>query len=195
MQGLKEREPPFFDGLVYEARVPLVWRYLELRPDEKQIVFANTANEQLLRLITSLSEKPQEAVDGEFHAELERIDLKITVLLDMASHIIRDQLNLPAPEPVRMDARGAEWTTANPPETKRLLNAKVYIDPELPRPLEFFGLCQVSELTDPAQRGARVRMRFIRVGQAVADELEKFIFRQHRKEIAMQRDALKGGSR
>lgn len=188
MRGKKEH--PFFSGLIYEARAPLVWRYVELRPDEKEIVAANTANEQLLRLITSLSEKPQEQADDELHAELERIDLKITVLLDMASSIIRDQLNLPAAEPIRMDAQGVEWETSQPPEPGRLLEVKVYIDPELPTPLELYGMAKLEKPEHDVKTAVCARMRFVKMGQSVSDELEKFIFRQHRKEVALQRYAL-----
>lgn len=180
---------PFFDGLVYDDLVPVVWAYLDSQPRDEQLVSANDANTQLLRLITSLSDRLPEQGDENFecNAELERLDLKLNVLLDIAGQLIRDQLKLPNGDPISLGHNGLEWWVEQAPDTGRLISLKLYIDGVVPRPLQLFGVVRINDKRATVDGRTPVRIKYMGLGQALEDELEKFIFRHHRKRIALER--------
>ena len=185
-------DDPFFDGLVHETMFPVEWVYLDLELTEERAIAANVANEQLLRLMTSLGEKlPEQGDYIEHSAELERLDLKLNVLIDMAGHLLRNQLKLPAPETVRFGHGSMEWQTMAPPERGRQIGIKVYIDSSLPQFLQLYGETEINVEenveADAGTRATLVRVKYLGLGEAVSDELEKYIFRQHRKKIALER--------
>lgn len=183
----------FFDGLVHEARFPVVWDYLDSEPEEKQLIAANEANEQLLRLMTSLGERlPEANEDVEYNAELARLDLKLTVLLDMVGQMVLHQLNLPDKELIKLGHGSMEWRTAVPPDVGRLINFKVYIDPELPSPLSLYGVVERGNIEAQTDRLTAIRVKYRGLSEAVKNELEKYIFRQHRKKIAFEKHSAIG---
>lgn len=180
----------FFDGLVHEDRFPVVWAYVETVPSDAQKIVVNEANEQLLRLINTLSEKTAEVSDdgSEYSAEFARLDLKLNVLLELAGQLIREQLQLPAEELVRLGHTGLEWWSSRAPEAGRDVVVKVYLDRELPRPLQFMGRALVDKASFSADGPTPVRIRYAGMAQSLEDELEKFIFRHHRKKIALAKN-------
>ncbi len=180
---------PFFDGLVYDDLVPVVWTYLDSQPRDEQLISANDANTQLLRLITSLSDRlPEQGDDNvEYNTELERLDLKLNVLLDIAGQLIRDQLKLPSGDPISLGHNGLEWWVEQAPETGRLISLKLYIDSVVSRPLQFFGVVRINDKRAAVDGRTPVRVKYMGLGRVLEDELEKFIFRHHRKRIALER--------
>lgn len=180
---------PFFDGLIYDDLVPVVWAYLDSQPRDEQLIAANDANRQLLRLMASLGDKlPEQGDDNvEYNAELERLDLKLNVLLDIAGQLIRDQLKLPPGDPISMGHNGLEWWAEQAPDAGRLISVKLYIDSVVPRPLQLFGVVCIDDKRATIDGRTAVRIKYMGLGQACEDELEKFIFRHHRKRIALER--------
>ena len=188
----KYSDDSFFDGLVYEAEFPVVWTYLKSELSEERAITTNVANEQFLRLMTSLDEKlPEQGEGAEHSTELERLDLKLNVLLDLVGHILRNQLNLPEPENVRLGHSGMEWETLAAPAPGRQVSIRIYIESSLPNFLQFYceieGELEEQNNDDGIERSSSVRARYLGLSEPVRDELEKYIFRQHRKKVAYER--------
>ena len=178
----------FLDGLVHEGYFPIEWECLNSEPNDKQLIAANESNEQLLRLMTSLSEKlPEPGDDVEYNAELERLDLKLTVLLDMVGFMVRSQLSLPDPTLVKLGRRSMEWQSTEPPEDSCFISIKIYLDIEIPKPFLLYGVVQIDKEQINSDQAAAVRVLYLGLGENVNNELEKYIFRQHRKKIAYKR--------
>jgi hypothetical protein len=57
--------------------------------------------------------------------------------------------------------------------------AELFIHPQVPRPLRLFGTITES---DPAS--GHVRLHFDAFSEAEADQLERLIFRAHRRQVA-----------
>jgi len=166
-------------GLVLEDRLPLRWRVFETPGAAQPLQFAN---EETLRVILSLDEHHVEASDEnpEFAHEIQRLETKINLILELVSQILARQLQLPEALPVRLSAHEIEWQTATAPAAGSAVLIEAYACPRYPRPL--FLPATVKE-----SGGGRVRAVFDDLGTPVQDLLEKLIFRHHRRLIAAAR--------
>ncbi len=167
-------------GLVLEDRLPLHWRVAETpggAPQQQQ------ANEEILRVILSLDEHHHvEASDEnpEYAHEIQRLESKINLILELVSQVLARQLQLPEALAVRLSAHEIEWQTAAAPAIGSALLIEAYLCPRYPRPLMLPATVKESS-------GARVRAVFDDLGVPVQDLLEKLIFRHHRRLIAASR--------
>jgi len=114
--------------------------------------------------------------------ELRRLDLKMTLLLELTVEMMRSSGagEGPSSAKIELDFSGLQWTPA--PHVTGVGQkgwVEVYIHPSVPRPLRFFGV--VSQF-DPATRTAQ--MKFATLEEIESDQLERLIFRQHRRKIA-----------
>lgn len=169
----------FGAGLVLEDRLPLHWHINE-SPDAASHL--QLSNEETLRVILSLDEHHIEASDEnpEFAHEVQRLETKINLILELVSQVLARQLQLPEALPVRLAAHEIEWETATAPAVGSLLLIEAYVCPRYPRPL-------LLPATVKDSTGGRVRAVFDDLGAPVQDLLEKLIFRHHRRLIAATR--------
>ncbi|HBD10778.1 MAG TPA: hypothetical protein DCZ13_01445 [Porticoccaceae bacterium] len=183
-------ENDLFGGLIYQGAFALLWDYSQ-EPGDQELAVANEANQVLLRLLTHQGEPGARGEEdaSAFQAELERIDLKLNLLLDLTAGLIREQLNLPPAVPVKLGATAVEWRSLAPPQPDRWLRVRIFVDPVMPRPLEVYGrgVARDDGAGPNDSPGAAVGLRFAGMSQEVQDELQRLIFRQHRKKIALQR--------
>lgn len=177
---------PFEDGLIYHADAPVSWRTLDTarEPDFETL---NSANEQTLRLLAAVEEYFPESVDehGQSH-EAARLELKLNLLLELVGELLAAQRSLPAPRPIRLNARGVEWHQAggDVPQPDQRLAVDLYLSTEVPRPLRLLvAVVQVQAAADEAIVTAAIEP----MSESVVDLLEKFIFRRHRRSIAHSR--------
>jgi hypothetical protein len=169
----------FGAGLVLEDRLPLRWRASETADAAPTL---QLSNEETLRVILSLDEHHAEASDEnpEFAHEVQRLETKINLILELVSQVLARQLQLPEALPVRLSAHEIEWETASAPASGSLVLIEAYACPRYPRPL--FLPATVKE-----SGGGRVRAELDDLGAPVQDLLEKLIFRHHRRLIAATR--------
>jgi hypothetical protein len=169
----------FGAGLVLEDRLPLSWHVNE-SPDAA--AHLQLSNEETLRVILSLDEHHAEASDEnpEFVHEVQRLETKINLILELVSQILASQLQLPKVQAVRLSAQEIEWAADNAPTTGSHVLIEAYVCPRYPRPL--FLPATVKE-----SGGGRARALLDDLGAPVQDLLEKLIFRHHRRLIAATR--------
>ena len=169
----------FGTGLVLEDRLPLRWRVAEAPSVAPPL---QLSNEETLRVILSLDEHHVEASDEnpEFAHEVQRLETKINLILELVSQVLARQLQLPESLPVRLSAQEIEWETATAPAVGSAVLIEAYVCPRYPRPLFLPATVKDSS-------SGRVRAVFDELGAPVQDLLEKLIFRHHRRLIAAAR--------
>lgn len=174
-----ETPDSFGTGLLLEDRLPLHWR-VAVTPDAAPQL--QLSNEETLRVILSLDEHHVEASDEnpEFAHEVQRLESKINLILELVSQLLARQLQLPEALPVRLSAHEIEWETATAPAVGSSVLIETYVCPNYPRPL-FLPATVIDS------SGGRARAEFDDLGEPVQELLEKLIFRHHRRLIAASR--------
>jgi hypothetical protein len=172
------------DGLTFEELLPLAWVAGAL-PEGLELARLNTDNHQLLGAEASLEEvRVAEALAKEespalLH-ELQRLEFKLNVLLRLVADLAARSSALPAPQAVRLGARGLEWSGATAPKSGCGV-VHIYINTALPQPLKI--PCEVAG--ERQKNGERVvQLKFRDLSESVVHMLEKLIFRHHRRLIA-----------
>lgn len=183
---------PFEEALVYEDDLPLDWEVVTELPSVQRLAGLNAANEALLRAREGLEEPPRVTEESnELAPELQRLDSKLNLLLELLADWLRRQGDLPSAQSVRFNARRIAWETEDPPAPDSLLRMQLYVCPTFPRPLVLYG--RVLHEEDGAT-GTLAVATFLDLSPGVVGGLERLIFRRHRREVAQLRGQLRGGS-
>jgi len=170
-----------FDKLAYEDWLPVRWS-----PQADTVSEVSAAqhlverNLRVLQACDALEEHGQtEKSDDEspHSADIMRLDFKLNLLLDLAAQLLAQSQPRVRPTKVRFNAMGATFQTAEPltPGTHGILEITL-------RELVVQPLCLPSEVVAGESNEARVR--FLWLGETVADHIEKLVFRRHRRKIA-----------
>lgn len=166
-------------GLVLEERLPLRWR--AAGPAGMTAVHLQHDNEATLRALLSLDQHHIEVGEEgtEVAHELERLESKLNLVLDLLGQVLAHQLDIPPAVPVWLAAHQVEWQ-GEPPAAPGGGVLELYLSTRYPRPLYL-------PATLHAAGGGRVRATFGELGEPVQDLLEQLIFRHHRRQIAATR--------
>lgn len=159
-------------GLAYKARLPFSWMLAE-----PVLSGVHEENEKNLRIILALSEYPPEHSE-----EFAALDFKINIVLELLADLVTHQRTLPPPAEVRLGADGLAWVSPddNCPGVGDKITVSLYLNPGYPRPLVLQGT--VENCAD-----GRCQMIFSDQPDGVQVILEKYIFQQHRRQIAQAR--------
>jgi Atypical PilZ domain, cyclic di-GMP receptor len=173
------------DGLKFEELLAIEWIEGPL-PQGLELARLNADNHQLLGAESTLDEvRISEALSKEESSalvhELQRLEYKLNILLRLTADLAARASPLPAPQPVRLSARGLEWCDA--PSARRGSTGlmRLYINKALPQPLKI-PCAVVGERVEDGKRVAQFEFRDL--SDAVVDMLEKLIFRHHRRLVA-----------
>ena len=177
------------DGLAYTDNISITWREVSHELDQHHLAMVNASNEAFLRDVkvigdTASPKEPPEAV-GVLAQEINRLDLKLNLVLDLVSTLIYHELEIPETCPVRVSSGGLAWR-GNVPGPGKTVFLELYIQRGLPKPLCCYGKV-VSSAEEHATGLARVR--FVGLTGTARSWLEKLIFRHHRREVAYQRSS------
>jgi len=172
------------DGLIFDEALPVAWTAGALA-DGLALARLNSDNHQLLSAESSLDEvRVHEALKDESPAlvhELQRLEYKVNILLRLTAELALRNAGLPAPQRVRLTSRALEWFGDETPVVGSSGLLAVYINSALPQPVRI--PCVVAG--ERRQDDLRVaEMRFNGLSEAVIEQLEKLIFRHHRRLVA-----------
>jgi hypothetical protein len=175
------------DGLVFEEALPIGWTEGALA-EGLALARLNSDNHQLLGAESSLDEvRVHEALKDESPAlvhELQRLEYKVNILLRLTAELALRNSGLPAPQRVRLTSHALEWFGNETPAVGSSGLLAVYINSALPQPVRI--PCVVAG--ERRQENLRVaQMRFSGLSEAVIEQLEKLIFRHHRRLVAVAR--------
>jgi hypothetical protein len=148
----------------------------------------NSGNEALLAGLRTLHEKPELEDNDQTLAELRRLDHKLSLVLDLLSMLLQQTHPLPPTQAVVLDSRHLQLAGPLPAAAHYRLD--LYLDTSVAKPLRLVGR-PVETAAGPAPGPSTVEptfvtLAFMGVGQQVIDGLERFLFRQHRKQVAQR---------
>jgi len=168
-------------GLVLQDRLPLRWR--SGPQQESDPVRLQLANEETLRVILSLDAHHVEAGDEnpELAHEIERLESKINLLLELVGQVLARQLQIPEAVDVRLSAREIAWQSAPPAPASGDGVVELYVCTRYPRPLH------LPVRFRPAGQPGWTHAELRELGEPVQELLEKLVFRHHRRQIAAHR--------
>ncbi|MBI1194587.1 MAG: hypothetical protein GC138_01895 [Gammaproteobacteria bacterium] len=172
------------EGLTYLDVIPVQWERLDGPPPEATFAVLNEENERLLRYMSSLDEYMHEGKDAEPLAhDVARLEFKVNMLMEMVSQVLAQRLELPAPSAVEMKSNGISCVMPEAPEQGRYFQLAVYLNRQYLKPLVVCGrVAGVEKATDGVWK---VVCTFEGLSDIVRDHLERMIFRQHRRMVAL----------
>ncbi len=173
-----------YEELAFQDVLPVTWRVMANPIDRELSGGFDERNIRLLQAWDAMEEhtpvEKQKQEDAAYAAEILRLDLKVNLLLDLVGQLLVSNRPRPAPTPVRFNALGAMWrsTTQPLPEAGEQGIVEIYLRDCLAEPLQLAG--RVTNVTPDGN----IKVKFLPVGEAVADLIEKLAFRRHRRQIA-----------
>jgi hypothetical protein len=172
------------DGLIFEEALPVVWTAGPLA-EGLALARMNADNHQLLAAEASLDEvRVHEALKDESPAlvqELQRLEYKVNILLRLTAELALRNNGLPPPQRVRLTSRALEWFGDQRPVVGSTGLLAVYINSALPQPIKI-PCVVVGERTQ--EDACAVQMRYSGMSDAVVEQIDKLIFRHHRRLVA-----------
>ncbi len=168
---------------VLSIEVPLVLKWCEL-PEMLSAGSLRQGNRLAFSLLESLNEQPSAAHDAHHSSpELQRIENKLNMLIEMVSQLSEQSQQPSTPVPVRLSCKEIEWLSDTAvAETALLL--ELYLDAEMPHGLKIIS--QLVSITEQDQQ-YRLRVRFTSLDEMEENHLEKWIFTHHRRRVAQAR--------
>lgn len=172
-------------GVVFEDELPLTYVCLSSTLPPAERLRVESANIELLRSLSSLDDSMVERNADEVRDhDLQRLELKMNLLLELMTKLLSLQIPLPPSRKMRLTATGIEFDFNHDLNVGNEVRVEIFVHAKLPRPLVLLG--RVAEVrADQAQ----CLIAFDGSSLSFQDVLDKFIFRQHRRMIAIQRRA------
>ena len=137
------------------------------------------AQEAYLAALDEHGHHEKSSDDSPHAADLLRIDLKVNLLLDLVGALLAATQSRPSPVPARFNPHGIVWEASGevPPAGAYGL-VEIHLRDCLVQPLALAG----TVADEPAEH--HVHVRFDPLPEPVADQLERLVFRRHRRQVA-----------
>jgi hypothetical protein len=168
--------------LAYADVLPVRFVPFEAPPDAALLANWSERNLRMLQASAALEEQgaAEKTDDETVHgAQVQRIDLKVNLLLDLVGHLVAASQSRPPAAPLRMNVRGIVWHCGGPRPTAAARGCvEVHLRECLVQPLALTGV--VVE----ADADGHVHVAFDPLPDVVSDQFERLIFRRHRRHIA-----------
>lgn len=170
--------------VVVEEKFPLQWMHFQEEPRTMEHLRRITANEEALRAISLMEELRLDLKEEhERSSDIQRIESKVNIVLDLVALLARQSGQLPPIYPTRLAAAFIEWQSSAAPQDGQSVIVQVYLSAKYPRPVQLVGIAE----TASADSIFNCRVNLTSAGEVQQDLLEKYIFRQHRRQVALER--------
>lgn len=166
------------DSIHFTRAVPALWHALDVRPNDYEITEIDKANQLLMEAITQLEEAPKLDENSAMHADIARLDAKLDLLMNMLSRVLAQFHDAPDTQTLTMSAHYIAWHEAEQMPQDEFGKLELFIHPTIATPLI------VPLHIEGSGRGA-----IFGFGSKVQNSWEKYLFRQHRREIAQSKNA------
>lgn len=170
------------DELAYEDVLSVAFRPLREPLDTVAISALTDRNVRTLQVCAAIEEQgPVDKQDEKspHAADLQRLEVKMNLVLDLMGQLLAASNPRPAPTPIRFNALGATWRTGEP---RPLANSQGLLDIFL-RECVAQPLTLIARVTSVSPEGI-VKAGIVPPGEATADLIEKLAFRRHRRQVA-----------
>lgn len=178
----------FADRVSVRTELPISWQGLQAPLDEGQLAGLNEKNLALLRAVNALEDHHGEGAEGGPvpAPEIQRLEAKLDLLLTLVGQLRMSSQQLPASVSTQLAAAGVAWwpldAVAAEVDDTGLLD--ISLGAYVAQPLSVPARILVHEIRD--ERDV-VLAGFEGLSQQVAEALDKFVFRHHRRAIAGSR--------
>ena len=171
-------------ALVFETTAPLLFRATDpgsTAPNKAAWLANNLRVFQACDVLDERAPADRGEVDPVVALELRRLDLKMTLMLELMGELLAATTGSgPQRVDIELDFRGVKWS---PADQSLMVGSRgtldLYIHPNIPRPLKFAGT--ITRL-EPENQSAR--FDFDPLTEVEGDQLERLIFRHHRRKVA-----------
>ena len=171
-----------YEELAYQEVLPVLWRALPGAVDPTLAASFTERNVRVLQACAAIEDHRTTEGPEEPSPELQRLDFKLNLLIDLVGQLLVANRPRPTAVGIRFNALGAVWRAAPPlPEAGAQGIAEIYLRDFIAEPLRLIG--RITSVTPDGQ----IKARFAPAGEAVADLIEKLIFRRHRRQVAESR--------
>lgn len=170
-----------YEELAYEDVLPVAWRALPEPFDPTLVGSFAEGNLRVLQTAVALDEHGalERSEEGLHAADLQRMEMKLNLMLEMLSALLSASTDRPASTAVRFNALGGVWQGRPPyPQPGHQGVFEVFLRDCIAQPLRLFG--RIASVSNDG----RIKVRFVPPGEHVADLLEKLAFRKHRRQVA-----------
>lgn len=170
-----------YEELAFQGVLPVAWRAMSATPDREATAACDDRNIRLLQAWDAMEEhvsleKPEDAPHS---AEIQRLDLKVNLLLDLVGQLLSANRPRPPLTAIKFNALGATFRLVGQlPAAGEQGMTEIYLRECLAEPLRLAG-----RITNVSPDG-QVKIRFLPMGEAVSELIEKLAFRRHRRQIA-----------
>lgn len=198
---------PIADGLIYEADIPFSWRVISRMPVACEYLKFYESNRQVLQLLLKESAVHEpDAIPDPVAREMNRLDSKLDLLISLVGTLLSKEAETPEIRKVWLGSEGFQVLLDSSSDEDPLLSGlpvipaseyvhgstasdclvrvDMFLDALLPQPLRFYARVEVVQ---KAGTGSLVAATFLNMDQDLQDLLEKFIFQQHRRNVASAR--------
>ena len=178
---------PLIDLPVLESMMPIQWRWLDSPLTNHDKINLQQKNKQLLAVLLGLNQPSNELEeDLESHKqELRNLQFKMDLMLSWLGQLLLQNHKLPEARLVKLSSRGIQVSLPEVIEVDSLWVLECFIESDFPQALSFVG--RVSEVLPTSTSNFVILFNFQDIGGEVSDQLDKYIFRQHRRLIAHQK--------
>ena len=170
-----------FDKLAYEDLLSVLWRPQSAPVPDVQAQHFAERNLRVLQACDALEEHGQldkKDEEAPHSADLRRLDFKLNLLLDLAGQLLAQSQPRLRPFTIRLNAMGASFTY-----DEGLIEGAYGVLEVMLRDIVVQPLNLPAQIVAGAPPG-QTRVRFLSLGEVVADHIEKLVFRRHRRKIA-----------
>lgn len=169
--------------LAYADVLPVAYQSLRQPLNAERRASIAQSNLRLLQAFSAMEESGSAADSSDDDpariSEIARVDQKVSLLLEMVGALVAASQRRPPAQAVRFNALAATWRIREPYPTRGTIGLlDIYLAEWLPRALQLSG--RVAEHVGDGL----IRLSLDPLGDALSDQIEKMVFRRHRRQIA-----------
>ncbi len=173
-------------SLAFEDNLPLNFQVVETLPLGNEYLAFQISNEETLHAIMVIEDTPKENPDDSNvdAQDILRLEYKINIMFELLTGLYQREVKLPPSVDVILRSNAIQWCSTEPMEIGNHVLVDLYMSSKYPKPLVLAGtvtaigdeLCPLLTVTfDDA------------VSERSRDWIDKFIFRHHRRAVALAR--------
>ncbi|NOX26652.1 MAG: hypothetical protein GXP21_00415 [Gammaproteobacteria bacterium] len=177
--------------LVFEDSLPLAYKVVEALPQGNEYLSLQMSNEETLHAIMMVEDAPKESPeDSSAEAQdILRLEYKINVMFDLLAGLYQREFEFPPCADVVLRSDALQWQTTDSILVGSCVMVDLHISRKYPKPITLPGT-----ITLEGDNGLLTMTFDDSVGERTRDWIDKFIFRYHRRAVAIARRQLTGTS-
>lgn len=164
------------DSIQYNCALPATWSALDAPPDEFEQAGYDKANLVLLDGIAMLEEHTKLDEASPMYADIARLDAKLDLMMAMLTRLLANFHESPQQQSLALTSRHVAWREPSEVPAGEFGLLELYVHPTIATPLML-----------PLKLVGGGRGEIVNMGSRAQNSWEKYIFRQHRREIALSK--------